>query len=47
MNNSSALFIAIVILAGLAVDFVLLDARVALYVARAGLNLLGWLAFWR
>ena len=47
MNNQSALFIALVILAGLAVDFVVMEGNVSLYVARHGLNLLDWMAVWR
>lgn len=47
MNNQSALFIAIVVLAGFAVDAVVLEGQISLYLARQWLALLSWLAIWR
>lgn len=47
MNNMTALFLALVILAGLAVDLIFLDGSMSLYVAKQGLALLDWIAVWR
>jgi hypothetical protein len=47
MTNSLAIGIGIVLAVGLAVDFIFFGQSGALFLARKGLDLLEWLAFWR
>ncbi|QXT38837.1 hypothetical protein [Gymnodinialimonas ceratoperidinii] len=47
MTNTLAIWIVIVIAAFIAVDAVMLDYTMSLFLARKFADLLNWMAFWR
>lgn len=47
MTNVIAFWLVVLIAAGLALDFALTGGDGALFLAREGLDLLQWVAFWR
>ncbi len=47
MTNRLAAWLAILIVAAIAGDAVFNDGASGLFLARKGLNLIDWLAFWR
>ncbi|MFP7570463.1 hypothetical protein [Marivita sp. S2033] len=47
MTNSIAIGLGILILAGIGADLVLTGGEGLLFLARKGLDLLEWIAFWR
>ncbi len=47
MTNALAIWIFALILAAVAADWYFFDGATLLYIARRGLDLIQWLAFWR
>lgn len=47
MTNSLALWLALFVLAAIAVDVVLFDKTNLLFLAKRGFELIDWMAFWR
>ena len=47
MTNPIAVVLALLILAGLAVDLLFLDGQSTLLLARKFFDLIEWMAFWR
>ena len=47
MTNQTALVLAVLIVAGIVVDYVYFDLSYALFLSRKFLELMDWVAFWR
>ncbi|MBR9843118.1 MAG: glyceraldehyde-3-phosphate dehydrogenase [Rhodobacteraceae bacterium] len=47
MTNPLAVFLAVLIFAGLAADLIWLDGQATLLLSRKFFQLIEWLAFWR
>lgn len=47
MTNQTALVLAVLIVAGIVVDYVYFDFSYALFLSRKFLELMDWIAFWR
>lgn len=47
MNNTLAIILGVLIIAGVASDVVLTGGETLLFLAKKFMNLMDWLAFWR
>lgn len=47
MSNKVALFLVVLILGGLLLDYLANDLQASLFLARKWYNLIEWMAFWR
>jgi hypothetical protein len=47
MTNTLAIWLGVIVLGLLAADLIMADGGGSLFLARKGLDLIEWLAFWR